>query len=368
MKDIYEMLNDIKLEEDEFVEMEVDEVERKRVKKNLKRSIKKNSKRKGKWIAVASIASAVIITLGISFPPYAKQIPIIGDIFKAFENSVYSNYKENANEVNITKESNGINITVNDAVFDGTNITLTYTIESDKDLGETIMIWDWIKIKGYEHSGNTVSSKFIKVDDNTYVGQENINIFDLAQSPTENIEFTLDIKGIVNNDDMSEIKGKWKFNISLEATEGETILVNKSVENQGMSATIERVTINPMSVFIAYSQSVSKEVKDKYDDSYLELEIKDDLGNVYSGETHGASGKDEFSLSYSMTIEKIKDGASKLIITPKALIRKFGDIEYVEQEAKDNITGDIHIGLAETYDCIERKELILDEIIIDLNR
>ena len=368
MKDIYEMINEIEIDESEFIEMEVDEVEVKRVKNSLRKNIKKSNKSRGKWIATASIASTVIITLGISFPTYAKQIPIIGNIFEALEDSIYKNYKENANEINVTKESNGISITVNDAIFDGTNITLTYTIESDKDLGETIRLWDWFKIKGYEHSGNTTSSSFIKIADNTYIGQENINIFDLAQNPRENIEFTLDIKGIINNDDMSEIKGKWKFDISLEAIKGETVVVNKSVENEGVTATIDRLTLNPMSTFIAFSQGVSKDVRQKYDGIMMELEVKDDLGNIYLSDAHGSTGDTDFNLYSSITIEKVKEGASHLIITPKVILKDLGEVRYVEQESKDGKTGETHMGLAETRDCEGFKEIILGDIVVDLNK
>lgn len=368
MKDIYEMINDIKIDESEFVEMEADEVEVKRVKNYLRKNIKKSNKSRSKWIVAASIASTVIITLGISFPTYAKQIPVIGNIFEAFEDSIYKNYKESANEVNITKESNGVSITVNDAVFDGTNITLTYTVESEQDLGESIRLWDWIKIKGYEHSGGTIDPEFIKVADNTYVGQENINMFDLVKDPADYIEFTLDIRSIVNNDDMSEIKGKWKFDIALDAIKGETIVVNRRVQNKGVTATINRLTINPMSAFIVFSQSVSKEVREKYDSAFIELEVKDDFGNIYSSDGHGATGDKDLNLSSSITIEKIREEASKLIITPKVILKDLGEVRYVEQESKDGKTGEIHIGVAETYDCVEVKEIILDEIIVDLNR
>ena len=368
MKDIYEMINDIEIDESEFIEMEVDELEARRVKNSLKKNIKKNSKHKGKWVAAAGIASAVVLTLGIASPTYAKHIPIIGNIFEALDNSIYKNYKENANEINVTKESNGVGITVNDAIFDGTNITLTYTIESDKDLGETIRLLDMVKIKRYEHSGSTTSSNFIKVADNTYVGQSNINIFDLAKNHSEYIELTLDINGIVSNDDMSEIKGKWKFDISLEATKGENIVTNKSVEKEGITLNIDRLTLNPMSTFLSFSQSVSKEISDKYDSVIIDLVVKDDLGNLYSVDEHGSTGDSEFNLSSSITIEKVKEGAGKLIITPKAILKDLGEVKYVEQEAKDNKTGKTHIGLAETYDCVELKEIVLDDIVIDLNK
>lgn len=366
MKDIYEMINDIEIDESDFLEVKTNEVEKMRLKRNLKKAIKKDNKRK-KSVVAASIACAMVITLSTCFPTYAKQIPVIGDIFKVFDNSVYENYKGSSNEINIMKESNGINITINDAIFDGTNITLTYTIESDKDLGENISLCDWVKIKGLEHSGNTISHNFIKVDNNTYIGQDNIYLFDLATEPAKNIDFTLDIKGVINQDNMSEVNGKWKFNINLEATEGKTIVVNRNVENEGVTATIDRVTINPMSTFIAYSQGIIKEVSDKYDSAIMDLEVKDDLGNIYKAEGHGYTGSTEFNLSSSVTIEKIKEGANKLIITPKVVLKDLGEVKYAEQETKDGLTGKTSVGLAETYDCKEVKEVLLEDIIVELN-
>ena len=42
----------------------------------------------------------------------------------------------------MTRESNGVKVTINDAVFDGRTITITYSIESDKDLGRSQIYLD----------------------------------------------------------------------------------------------------------------------------------------------------------------------------------------------------------------------------------
>ncbi len=156
MKDIYELLNDINIDENEFEEMEVSELEKAKVKNTLKKSINKKRKMKSwkKNVVVASILVGLsATTFGLTFPAYAKNIPVIEDIFRFFDNGrtessidsndvkdeekgLYYNYKQFSNEINLTKESNGIKITVNDAVFDGKTVTLTYSIESEQDLGE----------------------------------------------------------------------------------------------------------------------------------------------------------------------------------------------------------------------------------------
>ena len=47
MKDIYELLNDIDIDENEFEEMEVSELEKAKVKKTLKKSLNEKKKMKG---------------------------------------------------------------------------------------------------------------------------------------------------------------------------------------------------------------------------------------------------------------------------------------------------------------------------------
>ena len=121
-----------------------------------------------------------------------------------------------------------------------------------------------------------------------------------------------------------------------------------------------------MSISMKYSQKVSEEVRENYDEVYIELEIRDDLGNVYSNEGNGASGDVNLNMTYGETIEKLKDGASKLIIIPKFILKNFGEVKYVEQESKNGFIGESSISNAETYECVERTELILDDIVIEL--
>ncbi len=95
-------------------------------------------------MAAASILVGLsVATLGIGFL-HMRGLPIVGDIFRLLDNGrtgLYENYKEFSTELNMTRESNGVKVTINDAVFDGRTITITYSIESDKDLGEAKYIW-----------------------------------------------------------------------------------------------------------------------------------------------------------------------------------------------------------------------------------
>ena len=79
------------------------------------------------------------------------------------------------------------------------------------------------------------------------------------------------------------------FAFSLEATESNEKVI-KSVDQYGVKVSVEKIAISPMSFVVHYNQEVSDLVKNKWDDVYVELTIKDDLGNVYSGQGNGGMG------------------------------------------------------------------------------
>ncbi|GEM_PF-4272917 len=154
----------------------------------------------------------------------------------------------------------------------------------------------------------TSDSNFIKVDDKTYIEQENITIFDLADAPLDKISLTLDIDEITQPiDNKVLVKGNWDFSLNLNAVEGEMLAVDGASLKDGITAKVKGLTINPMSMFITYSHELSEEVLAKWDEVYLELEVRDDLGNVYEVNDHGSSG-DRLTYNYSATTEKLKEG------------------------------------------------------------
>lgn len=95
------------------------------------------------------------------------------------------------------------------------------------------------------------------------------------------------------------------------------------------------------------------------------MDVKDDLGNVYMLSGNG-SVTDRTSGKFSSTMENLKEGATKLIITPRARVRKLGEPRIIEQEYKDNITGETKVENVETRDCIDSKQIEFEKIIVDI--
>lgn len=385
MKDIYELLNDIDIDDNEFEEMEVNELEKSKVKRSLKKSINKKINKKS-WkmnVAAASIIVGLsVTTFGLTFPVYAGNIPVIEDIFRFFGNGgaddgkkeisnesqvttdsgtgLYYDYKEYSNELNITKESNGIKLTINDAVFDGKTVSITYSIESEQDLGEDAFISS-PKIKGMKATGGI--SRTSKTGKNEYVGLLTVSNLEDTKIDIANIKW--DIDSIQNPDNQSEIKGDWKFAFSLNASESKIQLTDGSSEQDGVKVNIGKISVTPMSFTVYYDQEISEKVRNKWDGVDVELEIKDDLGNFYSGEGNGGKGKDSFSVSGSKTFEKLDQNASKLIITPHIALRDYNPDNYASVTIMEN--GEKKIPLPEKNDK-GKEDLVLEDIIIELKK
>ncbi|MGM9987206.1 MAG: DUF4179 domain-containing protein, partial [Bacillaceae bacterium] len=88
MKDIYDYLNEIDVDADEFEEMDVTDFEKMKLKKQLKNKMRQGNQHKWKRkLTAISIALSVMLSgiIGLSFTASADGIPFIGDLFKYFD-------------------------------------------------------------------------------------------------------------------------------------------------------------------------------------------------------------------------------------------------------------------------------------------
>ncbi|MCU5000371.1 DUF4179 domain-containing protein [Bacillus tropicus] len=368
MKDIYELLNDIDIDEKELEEIETSEIEKEKVKRNVKQSIRTKKKMKSwkKGVAAASILVGLsVATLGIGFPTYAGGLPIVGDIFRFLDNGrtgVYENYKEFSTELNMMRESNGVKVTLNDAIFNGRTVTITYSIESDKDLGENPNVLEFLQIAGF--NSTTGISKITKVDDKKYVGMSTVTDVEGIKMDATNVKWEID--KIETVDGTQSIKGKWNFAISLNAMDSKEMKLKGSSESELIKVNIDKMEVTPMSFIVFYNQEESKALRSKWDSADVELEIKDDLGNKYVGQGNGGTGTvaEPYKSSWSATFQKLNENATKLIITPHVNLRvhtpeNFGGVEFI-----NGIEKKIEVPKKEA----KSKDIVLDDIVIDLKK
>jgi hypothetical protein len=366
MKNIYELFNDMDIDENEFVEMEVNELDRAKVKRALKESINRKKK-----IWKRSVAAAVIIvvlsatTFGVTFPAYASSIPVIGDIFRFLDigrTGLYDDYKEYSSVINTTKESNGIKVTINDAIFDGETVSVAYSLESDQDLGDTPYLFTFLDIIG--SNGVAGGNQISKVDENNYVGLMTATGFNRKEKDTVNIKWN--IESITNQDSKENITGNWDFALALKATESNTQLIDLSAEHGGVIVHIGEISVTPMSFIVNYDQVVTENIRNKWDMVDVDLEIKDDLGNSYSGKGNGGSGdKEGYKMSWSKTFEKLDQNATKLIITPHLALYEYTSDNHGSVEMTKDGSKEIPVPKKSGKG---KEEFILEDIIIELKK
>lgn len=382
MKDIFELIDEIEVNEDEMEEMDVSEFEREKIKNNIKRVIKKK-KRKKNGLAVAAVCCAIIGsigTLGIVNPTYAADIPIVGDIFRFLDNGktgVYDKYKENSNEINMTKEDKGISITIRDAVFEGNRITYTYEIKSNMDLGKNPSITG-IEVSGHEDDGFGESSHVQKSGTNTYVGQCIATYDDEIKEDDIKVKIKVDKIRILIGENREVVEGKWDFKFNLHRVQGIDKVVNQRTQKEGITCSINKIHKTPMSFTIEYSTSFDDEIVNKLIDKNASikektrqqaraacgikkmLEVRDDLGNIYNTDLHGesSSSEDMHNIITSSIFGQLNPNASQLIITPKVSFRGDGEITFEDKDDDIFFNGDD----------LKGKEIVFDDIVVDLEK
>ncbi|MBD1372277.1 DUF4179 domain-containing protein [Hazenella sp. IB182357] len=342
MKDIYELLNEVDIDVDAIEEMDVSRSEKSHFKRKLKKEIRKQKKSyQWKRILVAAVA---VLGLGftsfyITFPAYAQNLPLIRDIFRLvnYDNGVYKDYNQASTPLNISVETDGIKCTINEAIYDGENILITYTIKSDRDLGEDIsMLYDNVEIQGGSRP-SYMSEEVTKIDQNTYVGVQKLSKVvkngDIPMNVTAHVAkiTTYDQGAIEEVRNAEDIDVNWKFSIKPVELAGETLAINQHLESGGANLFINHLRITPMSFMINYRLEITTQAREKWENTHVELEVKDDLGNHYVGSDNGHSGE-QYNLTMSNTYKQLNEKARKLIITPRLHFSKEGAGEVVVLE------------------------------------
>ncbi len=88
-------------------------------------------------------------------------------------------------------------------------------------------------------------------------------------------------------DRKKSIQGNWNFALTAKSVDSKERTIGGSSEKEGIKANMEKVAISPVSFILYYNQEVSKGARKEWDSVDVELTVKDDLGNIYSGEGNG---------------------------------------------------------------------------------
>ena len=360
MKDVYEHLNDIDMGVSQFEKGEVSEAEKEKVKMELKGKIRKQKPVKWRKMAAAasiSIGISAASLFGLSYTSFAQEIPLLGNLFQLFsDDGVYGSYDENSESLTIAKEDNGINVTMNEVIFDGKALYMTYTIESEMDLGESPELTGIPTILDSPSMIYSTRHELLKSGENKYVGMTIADLLTEDRVDTGRFEFM--IESVVPDSAVGTgaINGNWVFNFELSATDNIEQLVNLSAESNGVDVTVKKVVYTPMSFLLYYDEELSNDVMEKWDFVTVDIIVKDDLGNVYTNKHNGGYSDSFTQLHHTNTFEKLNPEATKLIVTPV--------VQLLEADGTDE-NGTIYRN--EGSNAAE-EEFQLEEIVIEIEK
>ncbi len=291
-------------------------------KADIKTTILANSRKKKSFMRFRHLTAAAIIgvsavtALSFTFPTVASQIPFMQNVFSYFQNDMDVEFEKYATVIGQVQTDNGISVMIDNAVYDGTAITVSYAVETDKELGDRPReenFFDIEKSKGWSATGRPLQ----KVSDTTYVGLAKITPR-FANTPPNEVVLSWEPYSFTNTETETELKGNWQFDFKLTKLESDFQLINESIEQDGVTILIKSFETNDMSTVIHYEQFIDADALKQWDSVAAQFDtIHDDLGNTYlyngNGNTSSNNGR---SWTSSGSIRSIDPNATSLTFVP----------------------------------------------------
>ncbi|MDV4150729.1 DUF4179 domain-containing protein [Clostridium sp. AL.422] len=248
----------------------------------------KNKKRTKKISGIIAAGLTCFIMLGVTKPTIASVIPPLEKVFQHLQDRIINGGKGiNYGTINETIKNNGVEVTLEDIIFDGKYLYASYIVKSDTPFRtEEIPINERQLL--YEHneklsftdekpdSSGISGLEGMFIDDNTFKGVEKYNLSSLNAEIPDSFEFEILINLFrcfpIVGDDRAELMrvGDWGFKAKVNKEENlsKNFEIN-STSNEGIH--IKEIFVTPfeIGVTILHQEGTSPgsydvSVSDKY--------------------------------------------------------------------------------------------------------
>lgn len=288
MENVYKHFNDIEVDIEQInsIDVELDDVTKKRIKKNIKNSIKiEKHKRIFKAGIIAAGISLLLSVSAIvpqqSFAAFADNIPILDTLFQKFGLGYGGDFQSYTQIIGEAKKDNGYEVRLDEVVMDDFSFKLIYTIKCPEKVSDLInqkgnpfphTPGKSIMLNGKDFVGGAGGTDRV-IDDYTIQVIEDYDINEL--DIPKNFDIEIDFKEINNT------KGDWKFSfyVSKEkiSKDIKNYSPNKQLKIQNSSGkevtlTFEKISFSPISTAIC--------IKANNEFEYGNLVFKDENGNA----------------------------------------------------------------------------------------
>ncbi|WP_366248205.1 DUF4179 domain-containing protein [Terribacillus aidingensis] len=243
--------------------------------KNLRRKRKKTAIT---WSVAAAILAISLMSVQLN-PSLASSIGVPNILIDKLS---LGDAEKVSNEANVIQESNGVKISITNAIFDGYYLLVSYHAESDQPFSETPSLFPEEAKITYDGFESTISpsnevGEFLDKNKKAYDG---IVIFPLNKeaftvSDTDEAKLDPDILVKGNQIDISELpkkfkldmkatalgfkedkklKGEWQFSLQVDtkkaANNSKTVEVNKDLPALGTDVKVEKIVITPIRIHL----------------------------------------------------------------------------------------------------------------------
>lgn len=300
--------------------------------KNWTRNNKiKSGKRKVLYV-LSSVAAVFVILLVSSYysPALASslsKIPIIGSVFGDSDliGLRQAHEKGLTSEIGETQTINGISVTLNEILYDQSNITIGYIIESEKELGEYYFgAGADFTINGELPDGSSGGYKEDVQSASTRTAIQDINV-------TEDMPDAFEL-GLILHGENGET---WYFSTPIEQiTDISKISIQHSQNVDGIDLTVTELSISDTGVSISYESSEEGTDFELSRAGDIEFLMVDQDGNEiksYSGGVTGKKLKNRLVFKSNKLFDPIDTNVTELTITPYlSLPTDGGGVEFDE--------------------------------------
>lgn len=325
MKDVYKQFNNIEvdLEKINSINIELDDVTKKRIKNNLHLSIKSKKRR---ILLKIGIPTAVALLLGISFfavpreslIAFAYNIPVLKTFFTDYKEHYGGDFEEYTHVIGKSVKDKGFEVTIDEVVVDNASFKLIYTIKSDEKIS---------KIKKIPSPFPFAAGKTIKLNGKAINASSGGSEKDIDEYTVQVIEsLDADLSKIPNNftaeigiNKLANVSGNWnfKFDASKEKTTKETKkykldaefrteFIDSGNEKKYGEIIFKEITFSPISTIITFETN-------NQNFALTDVIFKDDKGNIIGD--NGASLKDDKYGKYELN--PVKEVPNKIIVERK---------------------------------------------------
>lgn len=251
-KKLFKMARDSKVREPEALKTKVDYTC-----KNLKKK-KFNFRPLG---SIAAILTFCILSVGLCFPTYAMNIPILGDVVEILSNKFnLSGYKANAQNLNYEISNDGYTLTLENAYYDGIETTIFFKIKGNEKLnrrGQYFFEADLKYSEDIAYEYGVEKGEFI--DDYTFAGMLTFYISpNSGNKLPEKFNIKLSIPNIIADSELIAINSP-ALNLFFDINDlnVEETKIDKEIKANGNSIVISSVQKYPTSLIINSNEKIT---------------------------------------------------------------------------------------------------------------